>query len=126
MKRSVPMRAVSISRRLRAARVLAAAAVAAMAGSAFAQAWPAKPVRLILPYGPGGGSDVVARPLGHFLSQRLGQQFLVDNRGGASGMIATLPLLTSRILKRRGWMSSSSNSSRTISSLLIGTKFSRR
>jgi tripartite-type tricarboxylate transporter receptor subunit TctC len=82
------MRAVSIARRLRAARVLAAVAVAAMAGSAFAQAWPAKPVRLILPYGPGGGSDVVARPLGHFLSQRLGQQFLVDNRGGANGNIA--------------------------------------
>jgi tripartite-type tricarboxylate transporter receptor subunit TctC len=45
-------------------------------------------VRLILPYGPGGGSDVVARPLGHHLSQRLGQQFLVDNRGGANGNIA--------------------------------------
>ena len=88
MKRSVPMRAASIARRLRAARVLAAVAVAAMAGSAFAQAWPAKPVRLILPYGPGGGSDVVARPLGHFLSQRLGQQFLVDNRAGANGNIA--------------------------------------
>jgi tripartite-type tricarboxylate transporter receptor subunit TctC len=88
MKRSVPMRAVSIARRLCAACVLAAVAVAAMAGSAFAQAWPAKPVRLILPYGPGGGSDVVARPLGHFLSQRLGQQFLVDNRGGANGNIA--------------------------------------
>jgi tripartite-type tricarboxylate transporter receptor subunit TctC len=73
---------------LRAARVLAAATLLVAAGSAAAQAWPAKPIRLILPYGPGGGSDVVARPLGHFLTQRLGQQVLVDNRGGANGNIA--------------------------------------
>ena len=66
---------------------LAAVALAAST-AALAQAWPAKPVRLILPYGPGGGSDVVARPLGHHLSQRVGQQFLVDNRGGANGNIA--------------------------------------
>jgi tripartite-type tricarboxylate transporter receptor subunit TctC len=72
----------------RAACLLAAALFTPMAGGAFAQAWPAKPIRLILPYGPGGGSDVVARPLGHHLSQRLGQQVLVDNRGGANGNIA--------------------------------------
>ena len=72
-----------------AALVLAGALFAPITvGSAHAQAWPAKPVRLILPYGPGGGSDVVARPLGHHLSQRIGQQFLVDNRGGANGNIA--------------------------------------
>ena len=54
-----------------AALVLAGALFAPITvGSAHAQAWPAKPVRLILPYGPGGGSDVVARPLGHHLSQR--------------------------------------------------------
>ncbi len=57
-------------------------------GHAQTRAWPEKPLRLVLPYGPGGGSDVVARPLGHFLSQRLGQQVLVDNRGGANGNIA--------------------------------------
>jgi tripartite-type tricarboxylate transporter receptor subunit TctC len=74
--------------RFRVARVLAAVFLATAAGGAFSQSWPAKPVRLILPYGPGGGSDVVARPLGHHLSQRLGQQFLVDNRGGANGNIA--------------------------------------
>ena len=72
----------------RAACLLAAALFTPMAGGALAQAWPAKPIRLILPYGPGGGSDVVARPLGHHLSQRLGQQVLVDNRGGANGNIA--------------------------------------
>ncbi len=67
---------------------LAAAALATLPGEARAQAWPVKPIRLILPYGPGGGSDVVARPLGHHLSQRIGQQVLVDNRGGANGNIA--------------------------------------
>lgn len=67
---------------------LAAAALATLPGRAWAQAWPVKPIRLILPYGPGGGSDVVARPLGHHLSQRIGQQVLVDNRGGANGNIA--------------------------------------
>lgn len=88
MKRSVPMRDRSPTVRLRTARVLAAVFLATAAGGAFSQSWPAKPMRLILPYGPGGGSDVVARPLGHFLSQRLGQQVLVDNRGGANGNIA--------------------------------------
>ncbi|MCA3075718.1 MAG: tripartite tricarboxylate transporter substrate binding protein [Rhodocyclaceae bacterium] len=88
MKRSVPMREDSPIVRFRVARVLAAVFLATAAGGAFSQSWPAKPVRLILPYGPGGGSDVVARPLGHHLSQRLGQQFLVDNRGGANGNIA--------------------------------------
>ena len=88
MKRSVPMREGSPIVRFRVARVLAAVFLATAAGGAFSQSWPAKPVRLILPYGPGGGSDVVARPLGHHLSQRLGQQFLVDNRGGANGNIA--------------------------------------
>ena len=88
MKRSVPMREGSPTVRLRTARVLAAVFLATAAGGAFSQSWPAKPMRLILPYGPGGGSDVVARPLGHFLSQRLGQQVLVDNRGGANGNIA--------------------------------------
>lgn len=88
MKRSVPIREGSPTVRFRAARVLAVVFLATAAGGAFSQSWPAKPVRLILPYGPGGGSDVVARPLGHHLSQRLGQQFLVDNRGGANGNIA--------------------------------------
>jgi len=45
-------------------------------------------VRLVLPYGPGGGSDVVARPLAHYMSARTGAQFIADNRGGANGNIA--------------------------------------
>jgi tripartite-type tricarboxylate transporter receptor subunit TctC len=52
-----------------------------------AQEWPAKPVKLIVPFPPGGGTDTVARPLAAKLSQILGQQFVIDNRGGAGGTI---------------------------------------
>jgi tripartite-type tricarboxylate transporter receptor subunit TctC len=53
-----------------------------------AAGYPEKPVRLVLPYGPGGGSDVVARPLAHYMTERTGAQFIADNRGGANGNIA--------------------------------------
>jgi tripartite-type tricarboxylate transporter receptor subunit TctC len=52
-----------------------------------AQTWPARPVKLIVPYAPGGATDALARPWADKLSQALGQQFVVENRGGASGMI---------------------------------------
>ena len=52
-----------------------------------AQAWPNKPVRLIVPFPPGGGTDAFARPLAARLSQQLGQQFIIDSRGGAGGNI---------------------------------------
>jgi tripartite-type tricarboxylate transporter receptor subunit TctC len=51
------------------------------------QSYPVRPVRFIVPYPPGGGSDLMARTLGEKLQQRLGQPFVVENRGGASGNI---------------------------------------
>lgn len=55
--------------------------------AALAQDWPAKAVKVIVPFPPGGGTDTVARPLAAKLSQMLGQQFVIDNRGGAGGTI---------------------------------------
>ncbi len=70
-------------------RLLLAAAFLAMTGAASAQSWPTKPVRLIVPFPPGGGSDAVGRVIAQKLSERLGQQVVVDNRGGAGGSMGT-------------------------------------
>jgi tripartite-type tricarboxylate transporter receptor subunit TctC len=66
-----------------------AAALPAVSRFAWAQAYPTRPVRLIGPYAPGGASDTVARLMGQWLSQRLGQQFVIENRPGANGNIGT-------------------------------------
>ncbi len=58
--------------------------------TAFAQgAWPDKPVKVIVPYAAGGGTDILARPWTEALSKAFGQPFVIENRGGASGMIGT-------------------------------------
>jgi tripartite-type tricarboxylate transporter receptor subunit TctC len=57
--------------------------------AAQAQGWPDKPVKLILPYAPGGATDLIGRPWAEKLSQAFGQQFVIENRGGAGGMIGT-------------------------------------
>ena len=54
---------------------------------AFAQSYPTKPIRLVVPYPAGGGSDIVARPLAQLAGAGLGQQVVIDNRGGAGGNI---------------------------------------
>ncbi|APV51767.1 ABC transporter substrate-binding protein [Betaproteobacteria bacterium GR16-43] len=66
---------------------MAIAATALAALPALAQDWPNRPVKMIVPFPPGGGTDTVARPLAAKLSQVLGQQFVIDNRGGAGGTI---------------------------------------
>jgi len=69
-------------------RLLAAVSLALVYGLAQAQAWPSKTVRFIVPYPPGGSTDVAARTVADRLSRALGEQFLVDNRAGAAGAIS--------------------------------------
>jgi len=75
-------------------RTIMAAAAVAVAGSllpgqAQAQSWPAKPIRMVVPFPVGGGSDSTARILGQRLQERLKQQIIVENRTGAGGAIGT-------------------------------------
>src|SRR5262249_4637805 len=65
------------------------AALPAVSRFAWAQVYPSRPVRLIEGYGAGGAPDIVARLIGQSLSERLEQSFVVENRSGASGNIAT-------------------------------------
>lgn len=65
-----------------------AALLAALCGAVQAQStWPAKPITLIVPFPPGGGTDAFARPLSVHLSKQLGRQVVIDNRGGAGGTV---------------------------------------
>ncbi|MEK0418035.1 MAG: hypothetical protein RI949_2041 [Pseudomonadota bacterium] len=66
------------------------ACMALWAPVAHAQEWPQKPVKVIVPFPPGGGTDTVARPLAAKLTQMTGHQFVLDNRGGAGGTIGAL------------------------------------
>src|SRR5262250_2282045 len=65
-----------------------AAALPAVSRIAWAQTYPTRPVRLIVGWPPGGAADVVGRLIGQLLSERLGQQFVIENRPGAGGNLA--------------------------------------
>jgi tripartite-type tricarboxylate transporter receptor subunit TctC len=73
----------------RSALLICALAAFSVAPGAWAQAYPSKPVRLISPYPPGGGTDATARIIAQALGDQMGQQVIVDSRGGASGRIGT-------------------------------------
>jgi tripartite-type tricarboxylate transporter receptor subunit TctC len=72
-------------------RIAAAFCAAALlhAGTASAQAWPSKPIRLMVPFPPGGSTDIVSRIVAQKLSERLGQPIVIENRGGGGGTIGT-------------------------------------
>jgi tripartite-type tricarboxylate transporter receptor subunit TctC len=72
------------------ARCAALAALAAVCASpAYAQSWPVKPVRVIVPFVPGGTADTLGRITAARLADNLGQSFVIDNRAGAGGVIGT-------------------------------------
>ena len=69
--------------------IVAAAVCASAATCAFAQTYPVKPIRMIVPFAPGGGTDVIARYVAAGMTESMGRQVVVDNRAGANGIIGT-------------------------------------
>ncbi len=80
--------AINSAARISAVPLIFLTALAAT-GMAWAQAYPAKPIKLIVGFPPGGGSDALARILGAALTEKLGQQIIVDNKAGANTIVAT-------------------------------------
>ncbi|HYK14185.1 MAG TPA: tripartite tricarboxylate transporter substrate-binding protein, partial [Burkholderiales bacterium] len=72
-----------------AARALVALSFCTVAATAGAQDYPTRPVRIVVAFPAGGGNDIIARFFSARLTPRLGQQIVIDNRGGASGIIGT-------------------------------------
>ena len=74
-------------------RMLLCAALAAAGFAAHAQSWPTKPVTFLNPFPAGGGTDTFARPIAAKLSQQVGEQFLIENQGGAGGTVGATNVL---------------------------------
>ena len=70
-------------------KLCAAALLIAASGAAHAQSWPSRPIKVVVPAGPGGAADVLARALGDQMGPAMGTSFVIENRGGAGGIIGT-------------------------------------
>ena len=88
-------------RRRAICRICFAALGATATLSAMAQPYPAKPIRFVVPFAPGGGTDLLARAIGQRLTDVLGQPVVVDNRAGAGGVIGAKSLRRYGMLGRR-------------------------
>src|SRR4051812_48820573 len=86
----IPMQPTSSTARLRRLVRLAACGLALYAGAAMAQTWPAKPIRMVVPFPAGGPTDSYARLISQQLTESLGQPVVVDNKPGATGVIGSL------------------------------------
>jgi hypothetical protein len=82
------VKAIKLPRRQFLHLAAGATALPAVSRIARAQAYPARPVRIIVGFAAGGSTDIAARLMGQWLSERLGQQFVIENRSGANGTIA--------------------------------------
>src|SRR3954471_6047712 len=80
---------VKLTRRTFIQLTAGAAALPAVSRVAKAEAYPTRPVRIVAGYAPGGGVDITARLIGQWLSERLGQSFIIENKPGAASNIAT-------------------------------------
>jgi len=102
-------------------RLAAALIVTALPMSlAHAQAWPSKPVRIIVPFSPGGTTDTQARLLGKKYTDSLGQAFVVENRPAAGGMIGTEQVIKA---PADGYMVLFTSSALSVNTTLFASKF---
>jgi len=76
----------SLSRRA----LLAAPLLAALPAQAQTEAWPTKPIRIVVPFAPGGSGDITARLVGKYIEDKTGQPFVVENKPGANGIVGVL------------------------------------
>src|SRR4051812_851184 len=75
---------------------IAGASLLVLAGTSWAQSWPTRPIRMVVPFSAGGSTDIIARITAQYLGKELGQPVVVENVGGAAGALGTMQVLNSQ------------------------------